>query len=63
MLLEKNAKVYLAARSKSKAEEAIKGLKEETGKEAIFLELDLGNLAAVRTAAGEFLRYVSLTSL
>lgn len=55
VLLEKNAKVYLAARSKSKAEEAIKGLKEETGKEAIFLELDLGNLAAVRTAAGEFL--------
>ncbi|OSX56498.1 hypothetical protein POSPLADRAFT_1159937 [Postia placenta MAD-698-R-SB12] len=49
------ALVYLAARSKSKAEEAIKGLKEETGKEAIFLELDLGNLAAVRKAADEFL--------
>lgn len=63
MLLEKNAKVYLAARSKSKAEEAIKDLKEETGKEAIFLELDLGSLAAVRKAADEFLGYVFLTSL
>ena len=54
-LLQHNAKVYLAARSRSKAEAAIKDLKEATGKEAIFLELDLGSLASVRRAAEEFL--------
>ncbi|KAJ1309473.1 hypothetical protein OPQ81_006249 [Rhizoctonia solani] len=54
-LLNKNAKVYLAARSKSKAEAAIEWLKAETnGKEAIFLELDLGSLASIRKAADEF---------
>jgi len=54
-LLQHNATVYLAARSKEKAQTAIDKLKEETGKEAIFLELDLGNLASVRKAAAEFL--------
>ncbi|KAI0076330.1 NAD(P)-binding protein [Panus rudis PR-1116 ss-1] len=54
-LLEHNAKVYIAARSKVKAEDAIKELKEVTGKDALFLELDLGNLAAVRRSAREFL--------
>ncbi|CUA76936.1 hypothetical protein RSOLAG22IIIB_06399 [Rhizoctonia solani] len=54
-LLSKNAKVYIAARSKPKADEAIELLKSETnGKEAIFLELDLANLASVRKAAEEF---------
>lgn len=54
-LLNKNAKVYLAARSKSKADAAIEWLKQETGgKTPIFLELDLGNLASVRKAAEEF---------
>lgn len=56
MLLERNAKVYMASRSKDKATEAISRLKDETGKEAIFLELDLGSLASVRKAAQEFLR-------
>lgn len=55
-LLEHNAKVYMASRSRSKAEEAIKDLKEQTGKEAIFLELNLANLSSVRKAAEEFLR-------
>ncbi|GJE89086.1 NAD(P)-binding protein [Phanerochaete sordida] len=54
-LLNHNAKVYLAARSRSRAEAAIKDLKEATGKDAIFLELDLGSLASVRRAAEEFL--------
>ncbi|EUC59465.1 oxidoreductase, putative, partial [Rhizoctonia solani AG-3 Rhs1AP] len=54
-LLNKNAKVYLAARSKSRADDAIEWLKSETnGKAPIFLELDLGNLASVRKAAEEF---------
>ncbi|KAG8701246.1 hypothetical protein FRC09_005481 [Ceratobasidium sp. 395] len=55
VLLNKNAKVYLAARSKTKADEAIEWLKKETGgKVAIFLELDLASLASVRKAAEEF---------
>ena len=59
-LLQRNAKVYLAARSRSKADAAIKDLKEATGKDAIFLELDLANLASVKKAAEEFLRFGSL---
>ncbi|KZV94531.1 NAD(P)-binding protein [Exidia glandulosa HHB12029] len=53
-LLRKGGKVYLAARSKAKAEEAIAELERETGKRAIFHELDLGNLAAVKRSAEEF---------
>ena len=56
-LLPKNAKVYIAGRSKSKAETAISQLKEETGKEALFLELDLANLKSIKQAAEEFQRY------
>ena len=55
MLLQRNAKVYLAARRRSKAEAAISSLKEATGKEAIFLELDLASLKSVKKAAEEFL--------
>ncbi|RPD56664.1 NAD(P)-binding protein [Lentinus tigrinus ALCF2SS1-7] len=55
VLLQRNAKVYLAARSKAKADAAIASLKDTTGKEAIFLELDLANLAAIKRAADEFL--------
>ncbi|KAK7034767.1 short-chain alcohol dehydrogenase [Paramarasmius palmivorus] len=53
-LLPKNAKVYMASRSKARAEEAIARLKEETGKEANFLELDLADLDSVRKATDEF---------
>ncbi|CCO31041.1 putative oxidoreductase C736.13 [Rhizoctonia solani AG-1 IB] len=54
-LLNKNAKVYLAARSKSRADDAIEWLKAETnGKAPIFLELDLSSLDSVRKAAEEF---------
>lgn len=55
VLLQHNAKVYLAARSKAKADAAIASLKEATGKEAIFLELDLADLASVKKSAQEFL--------
>ncbi|OBZ71702.1 Retinol dehydrogenase 11 [Grifola frondosa] len=55
-LLEHNAKVYMASRSKDKADVAIAELKALTGREAIFLELDLGSLASIRKAATEFLR-------
>jgi retinol dehydrogenase-12 len=51
----RNAKVYLAARSAEKANEAIAELKNETGKEAIFLQLDLSDIPAVRRSAQEFL--------
>jgi len=53
-LLPKNAKVYMASRSKDKAEAAIQKLKGETGKEAIFLQLDLASKDAVRKSAAEF---------
>ncbi|KAG8694781.1 hypothetical protein FRC08_008267 [Ceratobasidium sp. 394] len=54
-LLNKGAKVYLAARSKSKADEAIEWLKTETGGKApVFLQLDLADLASVRRAVDEF---------
>ena len=55
VLLQHGAKVYLAARSKSKAEEAIRDLKAATGKQPLFLELDLSNLASIRKSAQEFL--------
>jgi len=57
VLLSHNAKVYLAARSASKANAAIAELKAETGKEAIFLQLDLSDIPAVRKSAKEFLSY------
>ncbi|KAG8955905.1 hypothetical protein FRC04_006352 [Tulasnella sp. 424] len=56
VLLSKNAKVYMAARSKAKAEAAIAELKSITGKEAIFLQLDLASLDSVTKAANEFMR-------
>jgi NAD(P)-dependent dehydrogenase (short-subunit alcohol dehydrogenase family) len=53
-LLAHNAKVYMSARSQEKAEQAIKDLKEQTGKEGIFLKLDLADLKSVKSAAEEF---------
>ena len=58
MLLEKNAKVYLAARSEARAKAAIAELLGETGKEAIWLELDLSSFKSIEKAATEFQRYV-----
>ncbi|KAJ6618156.1 hypothetical protein B0H10DRAFT_2030840 [Mycena sp. CBHHK59/15] len=54
-LLEHNAKVYMACRSRAKADAVIAELRELTGKEAVFLELDLADLASVRAATKEFL--------
>ncbi|PCH33230.1 NAD(P)-binding protein [Wolfiporia cocos MD-104 SS10] len=54
-LLKHNAKVYMASRSREKAEAAIQQLKQQTGKEAIFLELDLSDLSSVKRSAEEFL--------
>ncbi|KAF8594162.1 NAD-binding protein [Ceratobasidium sp. AG-I] len=55
VLLNKGAKVYIAARSKSKADEAIEWLKTATnGKTPLFLQLDLADLDSVRRAAEEF---------
>ncbi|KAF9496372.1 NAD(P)-binding protein [Pleurotus eryngii] len=54
-LLAHNATVYVASRSEEHAQSAIAELKEATGKEPIFLRLDLGNLSHIRKAAEEFL--------
>ncbi|KAG8964039.1 hypothetical protein FRC05_004323 [Tulasnella sp. 425] len=62
-LVAKNARVYLAARSKIRADQAIVDIKAETGKEAIFLELDLASLESVTRAANEFKRRVKETEL
>ena len=56
-----NAKVYLGARSPERAAQAIKELKEETGKEALLLRVDLENLKSVKSAAADFQRCVDQT--
>jgi retinol dehydrogenase-12 len=56
VLLTKKAKVYIACRDKAKGEAVVGELKEVTGKEAIFLQLDLANLKSIKAAAEEFLR-------
>ncbi|KAF6762246.1 hypothetical protein DFP72DRAFT_1041624 [Ephemerocybe angulata] len=53
-LLNRDAKVYFAARNKEKVETAILELKEETGREGIFLPLDLADLHSVKRAAQEY---------
>ena len=58
VLLEKNAKVYLAARSEARVKAAIAELLEETGKEAIWLELDLSSFQSIEKAVVEFYRHV-----
>ncbi|EJU00112.1 NADP-binding protein [Dacryopinax primogenitus] len=54
-LLLKNAKVYLFCRSESKALAAIADLKQQTGKEALFVSCDLSDLSAIKACAEEFL--------
>ncbi|KAJ7601752.1 NAD(P)-binding protein [Roridomyces roridus] len=56
VLLEHNAKVYIAGRNESKCIEAIKDIEVQTGKRAEFLQLDLSDLASVKKAAEEFMR-------
>jgi NAD(P)-dependent dehydrogenase (short-subunit alcohol dehydrogenase family) len=58
-LLARNAKVYMASRNMDKAQIAINELREQTGRDAIFLPLDLASLSSVRSAAEAFLRLVT----
>ena len=46
----------MGSRSRAKAEKAIEELRKETGKEAIFLELNLTDYTSIHKAADEFLR-------
>ena len=62
-LLNHNAKVYIAARNPQKAEDAIADLKKETGKEALFIKLDLADLKSVKAAAEDYTRCVLFLSL
>lgn len=58
--LTHNAKVYLACRNAEKTKKAIDELRELTGgKEALFHQLDLADLKAVKRSAEEFLKCVS----
>ncbi|KZV90299.1 NAD(P)-binding protein [Exidia glandulosa HHB12029] len=54
-LLKKGGKVYMASRNETLAREAIEDLERETGRTAIFLKLDLADLASVKQAAEEFM--------
>jgi retinol dehydrogenase 12 len=49
----------MAARNKRIAELATEEIKSQTGREAIFIELDLADLRSVKACAEEFLRRVS----
>jgi NAD(P)-dependent dehydrogenase (short-subunit alcohol dehydrogenase family) len=46
--------VYIASRSRSRVQAAITELHHTTGREAIFLEVDLADLSSVRRAATKF---------
>jgi len=54
-LLAHNTKVYIAARNKQNAEATIEDLKIQTGKTALYLNLDLADLKSVKAAAEDFL--------
>ena len=58
VLLTHHAKVYFACRNETKAREAIEDLREVTGKEGIFLPLDLADLHSVKAAADIFMRCI-----
>lgn len=54
-MLSRNAKVYMACRNATSAMAAISELKKDTGKEAIYLHLDMSSLVSVGRAAKELL--------
>jgi NAD(P)-dependent dehydrogenase (short-subunit alcohol dehydrogenase family) len=55
-LAGRGARVHLACRSREKGVAAVAAITAETGNDGVrFLQLDLADLAAVRTAAAEFL--------
>ncbi|KAJ6465679.1 hypothetical protein DFH09DRAFT_1346245 [Mycena vulgaris] len=53
-LLKKNGKVYMTSRSRQRTKAAIADLEQETGRQAIFLQLDLADLHSVKAAAAEY---------
>ncbi|KAJ7039736.1 NAD-P-binding protein [Mycena alexandri] len=56
VLVARNAKVYLAARSEEKSRAAMEDICKSTGKSSIhFLQVDLADLASVRKAAEEYI--------
>lgn len=66
VLLQHNAKVYIACRSLDRAKEAAEDLKRITGKtdsELAILQLDLADFASIKTAVDEYLRSVYFVML
>jgi retinol dehydrogenase-12 len=57
-LLYKKAKVYIASHSETRVKATIQELKELTGQEALFIELELSSLSSVRAAAQQFQQFV-----
>lgn len=55
-MLQHDARVYVASRDEKRSLSAIDDLFEQTGRKALFLHLDLADLASVKAAATEFLR-------
>lgn len=58
ILVERGARVYVAARDKTRGTVAVDAIRAETGKgeeHVRFLQLDLADLTSVRRAAEEFL--------
>lgn len=55
-LAKKNATVYMASRSKDRAEAAIALILKDTGKKVNFLSLDLQDLKQVKAASDSFLK-------
>ncbi|PBK73537.1 NAD(P)-binding protein [Armillaria solidipes] len=53
-LLAHNAKVYFACRSAEKARAAIDELRNETGQEGLFLQVDFADLNSIKRAVEEF---------
>ncbi|KAH8834978.1 NAD(P)-binding protein [Flagelloscypha sp. PMI_526] len=54
VLLEKNATVYITARSKTRGDAAIDELEKETGQKANLLLMDLGNWDSIKAASDKF---------
>ncbi|KAK0201385.1 hypothetical protein DFS33DRAFT_1375046 [Desarmillaria ectypa] len=54
-ILPHNAKVYVACRNEAKANAAIEKLRETTGKDALYLPLNLASLKSIQAAASTFL--------
>lgn len=57
--MPRNAKVYIACRNEAKAKAAIEKLREATGKDALYLPLDLASFKSIQAAASDFLRFVT----